>query len=126
MNISVAGVARRNGKYLVALRKPGTSIGERWEFPGGKMEGDESPEQALVREFMEELSVKVEVNEKLCEGSFSNGEKNYKLIAYRINLLSDNFSTSEHQKIIWADAGELERLDFPESDMIIVNHLLSA
>jgi len=126
MNISVAGVAERDGKYLVALRKPGTSIGERWEFPGGKLESGETPEDALIREYIEELGVSITVNERLCEGEFSNGQKDYHLIAYKIEITDDNFTTPEHQKIIWADLTELGRLDFPASDMIIVDYILSA
>jgi 8-oxo-dGTP diphosphatase len=126
MNISVAGVAERNGKYLVALRKPGTSIGVRWEFPGGKLEEGETPEEAIAREYMEELNVRVSVKEKLCEGNFSNGPKHYRLMAYLIELHDDKFLMPEHQEVTWVELSELEKLDFPGSDMIIVNHLLSA
>ncbi|MBI9105197.1 MAG: (deoxy)nucleoside triphosphate pyrophosphohydrolase [Spirochaetales bacterium] len=126
MNISVAGVAERDGKYLVALRKPGTSIGVRWEFPGGKLEKGETPEEAVIREYMEELNISVRVKERLCEGSFSNGEKYYRLLAYKIEIGDGEITAPEHQQIFWAALSELGTLDFPVSDMIIVNYLLSA
>ena len=125
MNISVAGVAEKNGRFLIALRKPGTSIGVKWEFPGGKMEDGESPEQALVREFDEELSVGVRVGKKLCEGAFSNGPKNYTLLAYQIELENEDFTLTEHQEIMWAGKEDLKSLEFPSSDAIILNYLLS-
>lgn len=125
MNISLAGVAEKNGKYLVAKRKPGTSIGEKWEFPGGKKEENESPEEALCREYLEELSVEIKIKGKLCEGFFSNGKKKYKLIAYKIELLSEDFVNTEHQKIEWVELAKLENMDFPESDKIIIDYLLS-
>lgn len=125
MNISVAGVAEKNGKVLIALRKPGTSIGEKWEFPGGKLEKGESPEKALIREYSEELSIGINVMDKLCEGAFSNGAKKYKLLAYSIELNSEEFITPEHQQIQWTDLSELSSFDFPDSDMIIVDYLIS-
>ena len=125
MNISVAGVAEKDGRFLVALRNPGTSIGERWEFPGGKAESGETPEQALIREFREELDVKIIVRESLCEGFFSNGEKKYHLLAYSVELEDEVFKKTEHQQIKWAKLGELKTLDFPDSDRIILDYLLS-
>ncbi len=125
MNISVAGVAERNGKVLIALRNPGTSIGTRWEFPGGKVEDGESAEEALTREYNEELSISISVNDRLCEGEFSNGDKNYRLLVYSIELGSDDFKSEEHQEIRWVDIINLRDFDFPDSDKIIVNYLLS-
>ena len=125
MNVSVAGVAEKNGKYLVALRNPGTSIGVKWEFPGGKIEPGESPEQALIREYREELDISIRVGDKLCEGSFKNGSKDYKLKAYNIALESENYRMTEHQKIEWVSPEEMKELDFPDSDLVIVNYLLS-
>jgi len=125
MNISVAGVAERNGKVLIALRNPGTSIGTKWEFPGGKVEDGESPEDALTREYTEELNIPISVNDRLCEGLFSNGDKNYRLLVYSIELGSDDFKSAEHQEIRWVDILKLEEFDFPDSDMIIVDYLLS-
>ena len=125
MNVSVAGVAEKDGKYLVALRNPGTSIGIRWEFPGGKIEEGESPEDALVREYIEELNVSIRVGERLCEGSFTNGPKHYRLFAYGIELQNEDFSKKEHQQIRWVKPEEMKDMDFPESDLIIVNYLLS-
>ena len=125
MNISVAGVAEKEGKVLIALRKPGTSIGEKWEFPGGKLEEGEVPETALIREYREELGISIQVNSKLCEGTFSNGNKDYKLIAFSINLESENFIHPEHQQVKWVKITDLTSYDLPGSDIIILNHLLS-
>ena len=125
MNISVAGLAEKDGKFLVALRKPGTSIGVKWEFPGGKLEKGESPETALIREYDEELKVPISVGDKICEGDFRNGDKEYRLLAFRIELGNENFKKTEHQKIKWVEREELKMLDFPDSDQIIVDYILS-
>ncbi len=125
MKYSVAGVAERNGKFFIALRNPGTSIGERWEFPGGKMEEGEGHEQALIREYREELGTDITVGSFLCEGDFSNGVSEYHLVAYNIKLKDDNLALTEHQKVMWASLEQMENLDFPFSDKIIIDYLLS-
>ncbi len=125
MNISVAGVAEKAGKVLIGLRKPGTSIGVKWEFPGGKLEAGESPEEALKREYEEELGLSVSVKDKLCEGTFSNGLKKYRLFAYSILLDNEDYTLTEHQEIKWVDISMLGSLEFPKSDRIIVDYLLS-
>ncbi len=125
MNISVAGVAEKSGKVLIGLRKPGTSIGVKWEFPGGKLEAGESPEEALKREYEEELGLSVSVKDKLCEGAFSNGLKKYRLFAYSILLDNEDYTLTEHQEIKWVDISRLGSFEFPKSDRIIVDYLLS-
>jgi 8-oxo-dGTP diphosphatase len=63
--ISVAGIARQGAALFIARRKPGGSLGGKWEFPGGKVEEGESAEQALVREYAEELSLPIRVGEEI-------------------------------------------------------------
>ena len=91
MRISTAGVVLRGEKVLVALRKPGTSIGESWEFPGGKVKRGERPVEALQREFREELGIGVEVGTLIFEGRFSNRGQDYLLHAYNVELESEEF-----------------------------------
>lgn len=120
--ISTAGIACRAGKYFVARRKPGTSIGERWEFPGGKAEEGESPEEALKREYLEEFSVAVTVGRLITTGVFINKGREYKLLAYSVDFQGVP-DPVEHQEVRWATLQELRGLDFPESDSIIVDAL---
>ena len=116
-------MAERNGRYLVALRRPGTSIGEKWEFPGGKVNGEESPEDALKREFFEEFTVNITVDLRFCTGNFSNKGTDYRLQAYWVHILSDSFFLKEHQSVKWCTLRELEALPMAESDRIIVRCL---
>jgi len=121
-SISTAGVARKEGKFFIAQRKPGSSIGERWEFPGGKAETGETPEAALKREYLEEFSVEIDVGELIAAGEFSNKGREYRLLAYYVDLKGEP-EPVEHQKTRWATLEELDHLDFPESDSIIVGAL---
>ncbi len=113
--LSLAGIAVKDGKVLVALRKPGTSIGESWEFPGGKSEEGESPGQTLIREYLEEFDADIEVGEKVCSGSFRNREKEYILAGYLITLKSD-LTLKEHSALKWVTPGELDGLTMAVSD----------
>ncbi|WP_319561837.1 NUDIX domain-containing protein [Marispirochaeta sp.] len=124
MRISTAGVVLRGDKVLVALRKPGTSIGESWEFPGGKAKRGETPSDALKREFCEELGVAVQVGPLLYEGSFSNRGNEYRLQAYTIELDTEEFLLKEHQRVRWLSLKELTALPMADSDRQILNHLL--
>jgi len=121
--ISTAGIARRKDKFLVALRKPGTSIGEAWEFPGGKKRDSETPQQALKREFLEEFSIDILVGEKLCSDQFVNRDQVYELSVYTVRLISDAFVLNEHQEIRWVSLNDLKHLPMADSDKKIVRCL---
>ncbi len=123
MRVSAAGIAEKQGCYLVALRKPGTSIGESWEFPGGKVKEYESPEEALRREFLEELSVDIVVEGLLCTGSFQNRDIEYSLKGYRVKLLSESFVLHEHSSVKWMRLQELKSLPMAESDKTLLRCL---
>lgn len=121
--ISTAGIAFRNSKFLVALRKPGTSIGESWEFPGGKKEPNETSEQALKREFLEEFSINIMVGDKICTDQFENRNQQYILEVYTVRLITDSFVLNEHQQIRWVTLYDLKHLPMAHSDRKIVKCL---
>ncbi|MDX9800427.1 MAG: NUDIX domain-containing protein [Spirochaetia bacterium] len=124
-SISTAGVAKRGNKYFVAKRKPGNSIGDLWEFPGGKADKGEKPESALKREFLEEFNVQIDVGKKICSGIFTNNSIIYKLIAFSIDILSDNLQLNEHTDTAWVEKEKFTQMNFPKSDMIIVNFIMN-
>lgn len=123
MIISTAGIAVRDNKYLLALRLPGTSIGESWEFPGGKAEDGESPEEALIREFKEELNLEINVGERICNGKFKNKDKEFEIYGFRIKLVSEKFLLTEHSQIGWFTLDEMASLKMAGSDKQIVQKL---
>lgn len=123
--LSLCGVVCEAGLYLVARRKPGGSQGGKWEFPGGKQEPGESAEQALVREFAEELAVPVAIGRRLHVGSFHNGVKAYRLEAWETTLLAREFRLTEHEELRWLPLVEVERLDLSDSDRQVVEALVT-
>ena len=124
--LSLCGVVKESGHFLVARRNPGGSQGGKWEFPGGKQELGETAEQALAREFAEELSVPVAVGRRLFEGSFRNGPKTYRLEAWETTLLGRDFRLTEHQEIRWVLPSQLPDLDLSDSDRQVARALLGA
>lgn len=123
VKVSTAGIARRNDKFLVALRRPGTSIGEAWEFPGGKKEYSESSQQALKREFREEFSIDIIVGELICTESFINRDQHYELQVYKVRLINEAFVLQEHQEVKWVSLYDLKHLPMASSDKKIVRCL---
>ncbi|MCE1195320.1 NUDIX domain-containing protein [bacterium] len=114
---SVAGIAVREGRILVAKRVEGGPIGLRWEFPGGKVEEGESDEAALVREFDEELGIAVRPLRRIGEGSFDSPSGRRQLAAWLVELPPGSaFQLREHSDIAWVDALALEAIDLADSD----------
>ena len=103
-------------------------MGDRWEFPGGKVESGETDEQACVREMQEEFGVTVTVGEKIGEGSFVHNGVSYVLHAYRIMLphngIEKKFTLSEHSGYDWVEPSEIPELNFVDSDMNIYPQVL--
>ncbi len=123
MRISTAGIIRKDNRVLIALRKPGTSIGESWEFPGGKARDYETPREALTREFQEELGVAVHVGEQLFEGFFTNRDSEYRLLAFSVSLESEDFNLLEHSSVDWVEISSLGEYPMASSDRQIVEFL---
>ncbi len=123
MIISTAGIAIKDNKFLLALRMPGTSIGESWEFPGGKAEDGETPEEALIREFQEELNIKIKVGERICSGNFKNKDKEFEIYGFIIQLVTEKLTLSEHSQVGWFSLDEMASLKMAGSDKQIVQKL---
>jgi 8-oxo-dGTP diphosphatase len=114
--VSVAGIAMEGKQFFIARRKGGGDLGGKWEFPGGKAEAGESDEAALIREFQEEFGVAIKTGPLLGTAAFEHRGRVYDLRAYRIFFTAPAWRLSEHDEWRWAALGELETLDFADSD----------
>ena len=115
-----AAVIKKNGKYLIAKRQAGGSLSEKWEFPGGKVEPGETPEQGLVREIKEEFNIDVKVGEFIGSIRFKNGDKEYQLMAYFTEIIQGTIMLTVHEEIQWVNIHEFHRYDIAESDKGII------
>ena len=118
-----AGILEENGKVLIARRKPGKHMGGKWEFPGGKIEPGESPEQALTRELEEELTVRAHVGELLCTTSYEGHGVSLELLVYRVMGFEGVPALREHQEMRWVSPEELSAFDLADSDRCVVKKL---
>jgi len=121
MKQSIAGIIHSEGKFLIGLRLPTGEMGNRWEFPGGKVDPGETPEMAIKREFREEMGIDVVPGECITTTQFENRNGPVTLLAYRISIPADaEISLTEHSEIRWASLDEIETLSFVDSDRLLL------
>ena len=111
------------GRVLIAQRPAGKHMAGRWEFPGGKIDAGESELDALRRELLEELGVRLEGAERMLELSHDYPERRVQLCMWRVTAYSGNPRTLDGQALKWVDPADLEREDLLEADRPIVRAL---
>ena len=120
-----AAVIERDGKVLVARRKPGLVAGGLWEFPGGKLEEGEEPRKCLERELEEELGVRAMAGELMCSVPFEGPIMSFELIVFRTKLMSEDFRLTDHDKILWLEPAEMDESVFSKPDRPVVRLLVN-
>jgi len=118
-----AGILWRDGHVLLALRRPGKHMGGKWEFPGGKIEPGETPEESLARELEEELDVQARVGEFLCCVHYEGDGVSLELMVYRVDHFEGTPALKEHQEIRWVSPRELRLYELADSDRSVVERL---
>lgn len=114
------GVITRGACVLVSRRADHQHQGGLWEFPGGKVEADESVRNALARELKEELNVTVERAEPMLEVLHDYGDKAVRLDIWHVSAHTGEIKANEGQPWQWVDAGQLQSLEFPAANKPIV------
>jgi 8-oxo-dGTP diphosphatase len=124
MIVVTAAVIDQDGRVLVARRGPAERHAGLWEFPGGKVEPGESPEQCLVRELREELELEAEVVEHLADIPAGSSETPLLLRFYETRILSGRPVLHVHDRVEWVPYAGLTSYNFLPADIGMV-HLLS-
>ena len=119
----VAAVIKNEGKILIAKRNLKKSQGGLWEFPGGKIELNESREAAIIREIKEELTIDINVENYIGEKIFNYPDKDVNLIALECKIINGNIKLLEHEDAKWIDISDLDNFEFAPADMFIVEKL---
>lgn len=117
----VGGVLTQSNTVLAAQRGPGRSLAGYWEFPGGKVEGNETAEAALARELQEELLINVVVGDFVTMTEFESGDAIVALSTYLCTISSGSPQLTEHTELRWVPVNELTRLDWAPADIPAVN-----
>jgi 8-oxo-dGTP diphosphatase len=119
-----AGVIYKNGKILVGQRRRGDRHAFKWEFPGGKVEFGESPQQALVRELTEELQIDAKVGTEMAryEHDYPSGSRVH-LLFFAVTEFLGEPKARVFEQILWVPLLELPAVDFLEGDLDFVRRL---
>lgn len=120
VEVAVGVIMDKEGRYLLSRRHEGAHQGGRWEFPGGKLEKDETPVQALKRELMEELGVRVLDYAPLISIPFNYSDLTVRLHVYHLQAVSGVPEGCEGQTVSWFTAEELSVLNLPDANRGIV------
>ena len=117
----VAAIIKKNDFYLIAKRNKNKYMGLKWEFPGGKVEQNETFKNALSREILEELNVNIEIHNKIAEERYQDKEINIILHYYLCTLIDTNIVLSEHEAIEWVKKQDFLKYEFVPGDGYITS-----
>ena len=119
----VAAVIRKDDKIFATQRGYG-EWKDWWEFPGGKMEQGETPEEALKREIREELSTDISVDEFLCTVEYDYPKFHLVMHCYMCSLLKESLHLNEHEAAKWLGREKLTSVKWLPADVEVIERLL--
>ncbi len=121
--IGVAVIINQQGCILIDRRKPQGEMGGLWEFPGGKIEANETVEECIVREIREELAIEIAVCDRLIEINHTYDTFKVTLFVYHCQYLSGEPQPIECEEIRWVELSELKNYQFPQANSQIIDTL---
>ena len=120
----VAAIIKKDDKIFVTQRGYG-EFKDKWEFPGGKIELNETKEEALKREIKEELKASIMIDEFI--GAIQYEYEKFNLIMHNFlcRLENNEFTLLEHEAAKFVSINELDKIDFLPADILVINILKS-
>lgn len=115
-----AAIIVKEGNVFAARRKQGVHLAGYWEFPGGKLEQGETPEQCLARELQEEFRITACVGSFVAESVYDYGSKVVRLLAYQVEHKSGDFQLIDHDELRWLAPDELNSVEWAPADIPLV------
>ncbi|MDO6775420.1 MULTISPECIES: 8-oxo-dGTP diphosphatase MutT [unclassified Shewanella] len=125
VNVAVGIIINDQQQVLLAKRHAHLHQGDKWEFPGGKVEVNETVSQALIRELKEEVNLTVNTTEPFMVISHDYPDKQVLLQIHLVKDFTGTASGVEGQKIEWVNKTNLTSFDFPEANIPILKRLLA-
>lgn len=119
-----AAIIEKDHQILICQRAEGGSCSLLWEFPGGKREEGETPEQCAVRECGEELGVTVRLRGIFAVTSYRYPEQEIHFTFFRAELAEGRIRKNVHKEIRWVPPAELGRYSFCPADLDIIRRLM--
>ena len=118
----VAAIIQKDGRIFATQRGYG-DWKNWWEFPGGKIEAGETPEEALKREIREELSTDIGVDKFLCTVEYDYPKFHLTMHCYLCSLLTDALHLNEHEAARWLTKEELDSVQWLPADLEVIKAL---
>jgi 8-oxo-dGTP diphosphatase len=122
----VAGLLKKGNQILVGQRPENNSLAGQWEFPGGKIELGESPEEALARELKEELGIDAQIGQLKLAVTHTYDEVGIIILFYEVSYWKGESKPQHHMQLEWIYPEELKTRAIPEANRRILDRLLKA
>jgi 8-oxo-dGTP diphosphatase len=123
-DVAVAIITNDQDRMLIAKRKSGKVMAGCWEFPGGKIEPGETPEESLKRELEEEMNVTISVGDYIAEITYDYEWGPVRLIAYEASIKEGEIQLLDHDAIAWVSPGEMQHYGMTPADEPLINDLI--
>jgi 8-oxo-dGTP diphosphatase len=124
MLVTCAIIINSQNQILVTQRSSTMHLPLKWEFPGGKIEENETPEACLIREIREELNIDIEIIERLSPNDYQYADKSIRLIPFICKQTGGEIELKEHAEYKWLDRTNLLDLDWAAADVGVVREFL--
>ena len=121
--IEVVAAIIRKGYKIFATQRGYGEWKDWWEFPGGKMEAGETPEEALKREIREELSTEISVDEFLCTIEYDYPTFHLTMHCYLCSLMTEALHLNEHEAARWLSKDNLDSVNWLPADLEVIKAL---
>jgi 8-oxo-dGTP diphosphatase len=119
----IAAVITKGDTVLIAQRAKKDALYEKWEFPGGKVEENETDQECLTRELAEEFGIQATIGDYFCTSFFEHNGQQWEMITYLVPSFIGEIVLYDHKQIKWVTMPELAHYDFPGADGPIIEKL---
>mgnify|MGYP001455797466 CR=1 FL=1 len=123
LKVAAAIIENENGQILIARRKKGKAQEGLWEFPGGKIENNETVEECLKRELLEEMNIEIQPYESFGVNDHYYGDIHIRLFALKAKFMSGEMMLVDHDQYEWVYSKDLKEYEFAPADLKFVEKL---
>ncbi len=121
--IKVVAAVIRDGDTIFATQRGYGEYKDWWEFPGGKIEEGETPQEALKREILEELNTEIEVGELITTVEYDYPEFHLSMHCFWSGVLNGELELKEHEAAKWLHINELRNVNWLPADTVVIDKI---